>query len=101
MPFKSIDSIVDENKTVNSPTEYLNYLDISGMSPRNLRLKIGSLVTLLRNLNPPRLCNGTCLFIKRIIRKLLEANILTATIKEEIILLPRVPLISPESPIQS
>ncbi|GFU89603.1 hypothetical protein TNCV_4599161 [Trichonephila clavipes] len=47
MPFKSIDTIVDENKTVNYPTEFLNSRDISGMPPHNLRLKIGSLILVL------------------------------------------------------
>ncbi|GFV91961.1 ATP-dependent DNA helicase [Trichonephila clavipes] len=69
------------------------------MPPHNLQLKIDFLVILLRNLNPPRLCNGTCLFIEIITEKLLEANILTAKFKEKIVLLPHVPLISPESPI--
>ncbi|GFY22131.1 ATP-dependent DNA helicase [Trichonephila clavipes] len=75
--FKTIDTIVDENKTVNFPTEFLNSLDITRMPPHNLRLKIGSLVIFLRNLNPPRLCNDTCLFIKRTTGKLLEAITLT------------------------
>ncbi|GFS57829.1 hypothetical protein TNCV_2909211 [Trichonephila clavipes] len=52
---QSIDTIVDGNETV----KLLNSLDILGMPPHNLRLKIGSLVILLRNLNPPKLCNGT------------------------------------------
>ncbi|GFT66136.1 hypothetical protein TNCV_2009541 [Trichonephila clavipes] len=41
-------------------------LDILGMPPHNLRLKIGSLVSLMRNLNQPRLRNGTRLVIKEL-----------------------------------
>jgi ATP-dependent DNA helicase PIF1 len=53
MTFKSNDTIVDENQIVNFPIEYLNSLDFAGMPPHNLRLKIGSPVILLRNLNSP------------------------------------------------
>ncbi|GFU73863.1 ATP-dependent DNA helicase [Trichonephila clavipes] len=51
MAFKSIDILVDENETVNFPTEFINSLDIPVMPPYNLRLRIGSPV--IRNLNPP------------------------------------------------
>ncbi|GFU87822.1 ATP-dependent DNA helicase [Trichonephila clavipes] len=61
------------------------------MPPHNLRLKIGSLVILLRNLNTPRLCNGTRLVIKRFTGNLLEATILVVKFKGEINLLPRIP----------
>ncbi|GFV28075.1 ATP-dependent DNA helicase [Trichonephila clavipes] len=48
MPFKSIDIIDDETKLM-----FLNSLDVLGLPPHNLRLKIGSLVILLGNLNTP------------------------------------------------
>ncbi|GFT05776.1 ATP-dependent DNA helicase [Trichonephila clavipes] len=95
MSFTSIGTVIDGNEAVSFPFEFLNSLDILEMPPHNLRLKVGSIVILLRNLNPPtRLCNGTRLVIRRITEKLLEANILTV-----IFLLPCIPLIPPESPI--
>ncbi|GFX69579.1 hypothetical protein TNCV_1769481 [Trichonephila clavipes] len=60
---------------VQTPRKYLFPI---GMPPHNLRLNIGSLVILLRNLNSSRLCNYTRLALKRITINLLEATILIA-----------------------
>ena len=72
MSYKSIDTVCDSNEGVNYPTEFLNSLDLPGLSPHNLQLKVGSPVILLRNLNPSRLCNSTRLVIK----KLMQINVI-------------------------
>ena len=52
--FISDDSIVsdDETEIANFPLEYLNSITPSGMPQHRLELKIGSIVMLLRNMNP-------------------------------------------------
>ncbi|KAI3798192.1 hypothetical protein L1987_33461 [Smallanthus sonchifolius] len=47
------------------PTEFLNSLNVSGLPPHKLRLKIGCPIILLRNIDPSHgLCNGTRLICK-------------------------------------
>ena len=57
--FSLIYSITDPNEVVNCPTEFLNSLDLPGASPHIIQLKVGSVIIMLRNLNQPKLCNGT------------------------------------------
>ncbi|GFW37132.1 ATP-dependent DNA helicase [Trichonephila clavipes] len=64
--YKSIDTVVNQDKSVHYPIEFLNSLDLPGMPPHILSLKIGSPIILLRNINPPRLYNGTRLSVKKI-----------------------------------
>ncbi|XP_054091748.1 uncharacterized protein LOC128923513 [Zeugodacus cucurbitae] len=62
--FKSIDCVTNEDEATNYPIEFLNSLDVPGLPPHNLRLKVGSVVIMLRNINQPKLCNGTRLVIQ-------------------------------------
>ena len=67
--FTSIDSLVcdDPEENLHFPTEYINSLTPSGMPPQELKLKIGAIVMLLRNLNSSNgQCNGTRAIIRGI-----------------------------------
>ncbi|CAM1327328.1 Uncharacterised protein r2_g3635 [Pycnogonum litorale] len=96
----SIDTMVDQEQAVNYPTEFLNSLEPPGMPSHKLALKEDVLIKLLRNLDPPKLFNGTRLIVKKMMPHLLEAQIMTGPGKNETVFIPRIPLIPPDMPFE-
>ncbi|XP_055584901.1 uncharacterized protein LOC129737764 [Uranotaenia lowii] len=96
--YKSVDTVTNTDEVVNYPTEFLNSLDLPGLPPHVLILKVGVPIILLRNINPPRLCNGTRLAVKRLMDNIIEATILNGKFKGEDVLLPRIPMIPTDLP---
>ena len=74
------------------PVEFLETLNPSGVPPHLLTLKRYCPVMLLRNLDPPRLCNGTRLQILQMHTNVLEARIISGDYKDEEVFIPRIPL---------
>ena len=94
--YLSIDTLDtnDEEERHNYPTEFLNTLNLSGMPPHQLKLKIGIVVMLLRNLNSKKgLCNGTRMIVTRLNANTIETQVLTGKAKDERVFIPRIDLI--------
>ncbi|CAB3242523.1 unnamed protein product [Arctia plantaginis] len=96
--YKSVDSMTNPDDVVNYPTEFLNSLELPGFPPHNLQLKVGTVIMILRNLNPPRLCNGTRLSVKRLMPNLIEATIINGKYTGENVCIPRIPMIPTDLP---
>ena len=79
--------------TSNYLVEFLNSLTISGLPPHKLVLKINCIVLLIRNLNTKEaLVNGTWMRIKFMHRNVINCEVLTRTVRNKRILIPRINL---------
>lgn len=99
--YLSCDSIVNEKDCTFFPVEFLNSVNASGMPPHKLKLKIGSVIMLLRNLNTKQgLCNGTRLFVTALKNNLIEAEVLTGSSEGNKVLIPRIDISPTDMPFQ-
>ncbi|KAF2885970.1 hypothetical protein ILUMI_20203, partial [Ignelater luminosus] len=98
--FKSIDCVTNEDEATNYPIEFLNSLDVPGLPPHNLRLKVGSVVIMLRNINQAKLCNGTRLVVSKLMNNVIYVTILKGKFEGEEVLIPRIPMIPTDMPFE-
>ncbi|XP_044587812.1 uncharacterized protein LOC123267312 [Cotesia glomerata] len=89
--YTSVDNVVEQDDVTNFPVEFLNSLNPAGMPHHNLKLKVAAPIMLMRNLNPPKLCNGTRLQVISLKKNVIEAKIITGT--NDIVFIPRIPII--------
>ncbi|CAI6372219.1 unnamed protein product [Macrosiphum euphorbiae] len=90
--YKSIDTVCNPEDSIHYPMEFLNSLTIPGLPPHISTLKIGAPIMILRNINPPKLCNVTRLSVKSLKNNVIEATILTGCGKVEVVYIPRIPI---------
>ncbi|WVZ69995.1 hypothetical protein U9M48_018704 [Paspalum notatum var. saurae] len=96
--YYSADSISKCTDTLNDanilyPVEYLNTLNANNFPPHRLKLKVGTPVMLLRNLNQNLgLCNGTRIMMTQLGDTIIEGTIITGTHVGEKTHIPRINL---------
>ncbi|KAG4943681.1 hypothetical protein JHK85_048327 [Glycine max] len=104
MEYLSSDSI-DKSETIESchfgslTTEFLNSLTTSGLPNHCLKLKIGTPIMLLRNLDQTQgLCNDTRLIITRLAKHVIAADIISGTNIGDHVYIPRMSMLPSQSP---
>jgi hypothetical protein len=98
--YTSVNTVLSEDDAVHYTTEFLDSVTAPGLPAHKITLKVGAPIMLLRNLNPPKLCNGTRLRVLRLHRYVVEADILTGCGAREVVFIPRIPLIPSNYPFQ-
>jgi len=71
------------------PVEYIQSLHITGAPPASLALKIGARYMIMRNCNPPAICNGVLAELISHTRYLCKMRLLTGPGQSRIVFLPR------------
>ena len=80
-------------------TEFLNSLNTSGMQNHCIKLKIGSPIMLLRNLDQTQgLCNGTRLIVTRLVKHVIAAEIISGKNLGHNVYIPRMSMLPSQSP---
>lgn len=87
--YTSIDSSLSEDGQATYPVEFLNTVNIGSLPPHKLKLKVGTPIIVLRNINHPIMVNGTRAIVSRLHRNTIEAFNKNGTM----ILIPRITLV--------
>ncbi|XP_069965797.1 uncharacterized protein [Bactrocera oleae] len=98
--YLSINTICQSEQAVHYPVEFLNSINAPGLPQHQIDLNIGIPIMLLRNLNPPKLCNGTRLRVISLQKNIIEAVVMTGYGKGETVFIPRIPIIPSNYPFQ-
>lgn len=81
----------DANDFENYSIEFINEQTPSGFPPHTLKMKIGIVIMLLRNLDAKNgLCNGTRLKVVALDTHTIRAEILSETNKGEVVIIPKI-----------
>ncbi|XP_050915005.1 uncharacterized protein LOC127129950 [Lathyrus oleraceus] len=79
--------------------EFLNTLTTSGLPNHKIKLKIGTPIMLLRNIDQPEgLCNGTRLIVTRLANHVIDAKIISGKNIGGVIYIPRMDMTPTQSP---
>ena len=86
--YKSTDSAAEQNEADLYTIEFLNTLEPSRTSPHKLIQKTGAPVIILRNLDLPRLCNGTREVVQQLVPNCIEIIIVKGPRKGDMAMVP-------------
>ena len=95
---KSIDTVDNDDQAALYPAEFLNSINLSGLPPHELRIKVGAPIMLLRNLDYRNgHCNGTRYRVTSVTNTLIRAEKLNGVDSGNVLLIPRMKLTPSDS----
>jgi len=95
--YNAINTTLTPEEAVHFPVEFLNSIEISGIPPHKLKLKVGCPVIVLRSLDPPNIMNGTRCTVYRMSPNVIEVILINGPAAGKHALIPRIPLIPSDS----
>ena len=90
--YSAVNTAISDEDATHYPTEFLNSIELSGLPPHLLQIKIGMPVMVLRSLNPPRLMNGTRCIVTKSLPNVIEVKITCGPYEDEVHMIPRIRL---------
>ncbi|XP_076057281.1 uncharacterized protein LOC143034821 [Oratosquilla oratoria] len=90
--YMSVDVGCESIEGMDVQASVFNSMDSPSIPPHKLRLKEGAIVMVMRNICPPKICNGTRVMVTNLRRNVIVGKILTGVYRNTQILLPRVTL---------
>ena len=95
--YRSEDTSV--NNEMDIQTSVYNSIDSPSIPLHLLKLKVGAVVMVMRNIYPPKLCNGTRIIVTDLQKNIIVGNILTGAYRGEQVMLPRITLESTDTSV--
>jgi ATP-dependent DNA helicase PIF1 len=101
---KSIDTMDSEDREeiANYAAEIFNTFDVSGLLPHELKLKVGAIFILLKNIDSRQreLCDGTRLLVKSLTDNVIVATIAAGKNIGHTVFIPRISMSPTDSDLQ-
>ncbi|XP_076038004.1 ATP-dependent DNA helicase Pif1-like [Oratosquilla oratoria] len=93
----SVDTPVEEGTDVQ--TSVFNALTSPSLPPHQLKVKIGSVVMVVRNISPPKLCNGSRVLVTNLKTNIIIGKTLGGSHRGEQVMIPRITLEASDTPV--
>ena len=90
--YTSVNKACDPRDARTFTPESLARMPVTGVPPHELKLKVGMPVILLRNIDAPKLCNGTRLRVDQLHDRVLVCTILTGIGAGDQVFIPKMPM---------
>ncbi|XP_076039456.1 uncharacterized protein LOC143024528 [Oratosquilla oratoria] len=95
--YNSVDTAVEEGTDIQ--TSVFNAMTSPFLSLHRLQVKVGSVLMIIRNICPPKLCNGTRIIVTNLKNFFLVGKILGGSYRGEQVMIPRITFEAQDTPV--